>query len=113
MITAANDAFGMYSKVFVKRPNESRTTKPVHTPPTAVFTPLALLIAVLVKLPVIGIEDTKAEKKFPRPSAIISWVTSRTRPRLKDLAIAMASIIETSGTETIERPSVESILKKL
>lgn len=56
MMTAANVLFGMYWKEPVRKPSESNTMQPVKMPPSVVRTPLALLMAVRVNEPVVGID---------------------------------------------------------
>lgn len=72
MITAASVALGMNSKVEVRRPHAKSTRDPVIKPPIGVFTPEALFTAVLVKLPVVGIDREKLPKMLQSPSATIS-----------------------------------------
>lgn len=55
-ITPANVDFGMYRNVEVRKPKARSTITPVMIPPAVVFTPEALLTAVLVKEPVMGID---------------------------------------------------------
>lgn len=80
MITAANVAFGMYWNVVVKNPRANKTIIPVITPQVVVLAPDALLRAVLVKEPVIGIEEKNELIMLHSPKAITSWVASRGRP---------------------------------
>lgn len=80
IITAANVAFGIYSNVFVKNPNANKTITPVITPHVVVLAPDALLRAVLVKEPVMGIEETNELTILQSPKAITSCVASRGRP---------------------------------
>lgn len=72
MITAARVALGMNWKVEVRRPHAKSTRHPVITPPIGVFTPEALFTAVLVKLPVVGIDREKLPKMLQSPKASIS-----------------------------------------
>lgn len=72
MITAARVAFGMYWNVEVSSPKARSTIRPVMTPQVVVLAPDALFTAVLVKEPVVGIEDTKEPKMLHIPRAISS-----------------------------------------
>lgn len=56
----------------MRRPRASKTKDPVKIPPNVVRTPLVLFTAVLVKDPVVGIEDTNDPKMLHKPRAIIS-----------------------------------------
>lgn len=80
IITAAKVAFGINSKTEVKRPHASNTKIPVIIPPIGVFTPDALFTAVLVKLPVVGIDLTKLPITLQSPTANISCVASKVFP---------------------------------
>lgn len=71
-MTAARVALGINLNVEVRRPQARRTREPVTTPPIGVCTPDALFTAVLVKLPVVGIDLTKLPAKLQRPRASIS-----------------------------------------
>lgn len=53
---------------------------PVKAPPRVVSTPLALLTAVLVKEPVVGMDMKNDPSRLHVPSANISWVASTVRP---------------------------------
>lgn len=79
-MTAASVALGMNLKVDVNRPHARSTRPPVITPPIGVLTPEALLTAVRVKLPVVGIDFTKLPNTLQSPSASISWLASRVFP---------------------------------
>lgn len=80
MITAASVAFGIYWNVVVKNPRAKSTMSPVITPHVVVLAPEALFKAVLVKEPVIGIEEKKEPTTLHIPKAINSCVASRGRP---------------------------------
>lgn len=80
MITEARVAFGMYWNVEVRSPKARSTIRPVITPHVVVFAPDALFTAVLVKEPVMGIEDTNEPKTLHTPRAISSCVASRGLP---------------------------------
>lgn len=94
IIIAANVAFGMNLKAEVNKPQARRTTHPVTIPPIGVFTPEVKLTAVLVKLPVTGIDFTKLPIILQRPSAIISCVASKDLPlAAKKIKIKIFEII--------------------
>lgn len=76
MITAASVAFGMYWNAVVRNPSANNTIIPVITPQVVVLAPDALLSAVLVKEPVMGIDETKELTMLHRPRAITSCVAS-------------------------------------
>jgi len=80
MMTAASVALGMNLNVDVSRPHARSTRLPVIMPLIGVLTPDALLTAVRVKLPVVGIDLTKLPNMLQSPSASISWLASRVFP---------------------------------
>ena len=80
MITAASVAFGMKRNDSVRKPRESSIRVPVRTPPSVVRTPLALLMAVRVKDPVVGIDEKNDPQMLHNPNANISWVASTVFP---------------------------------
>lgn len=80
IMTAANVAFGMYRNSSVNRPSDNSMRPPVKRPPSVVCTPLALLTAVRVNDPVVGIDSTNEPIILHTPSAIISCVASTDLP---------------------------------
>lgn len=79
IINPARVALGMNSKVAV-RDRAASTRAPVKSPPSCVFTFDALLTAVRVKEPAVGMDLTKEPTMLQAPSAIISWVASKVFP---------------------------------
>lgn len=80
MMTPAKVALGMYLKVVVRKARASNTMRPVMMPHAEVRAPDALLTAVLVKEPVIGMDMTQEDMMLANPKAINSWEASSVCP---------------------------------
>lgn len=75
----------MKKKAEVRATIDKITNKAVTTPAICVLAPEALLITVLVKDPVTGIDLTKEPIILQAPKAISSWLMSNVHPLAKKL----------------------------